>query len=161
MSIQAVTACKLARTEHIGLYFPKHRYHPGQPYSLSLWLDSPDGATAQQIHGVLERNHFVRRHQSRQPSAGLICSSPSAATSATSQLQIGVRNDPSYFGFDDISITPISSVAPVIAPATGQPTVPIGGNTSFNVAALGSPPLAYQWSFNTNTPAECRDQSPS
>lgn len=46
---------------------------------------------------------------------------------------------------------PQTPVAPVI---TGQPldkTVPVGANTSFTVAAFGTPSPAYQWMFNGST----------
>ena len=41
--------------------------------------------------------------------------------------------------------------APTLTTQPASQTVPIGGNANFNVAASGTPPLAYQWFFNTNT----------
>ena len=51
-------------------------------------------------------------------------------------------------------VTPTASDPPTISPS-GQPqsqTVETGSNVTFSVSASGSPTLAYQWYFNTNTP---------
>jgi len=123
----------------------------GQTYLLSLWLDSPDGATP---------NEFTVSWNGTTVFDGVNMGAVGwtnlqfivDAASASSQLQIGVRNDPSYFGLDDISVTPIYSEPPLIALQPASQTLPIGGTARFNVTAIGTLPLAYQWYFNTNTP---------
>jgi hypothetical protein len=126
---------------------------PGQPYMLSLWLDSPDGGAPNEFtvywNGTPlfdDINLGAIGWTNLQFIVG--------ATSASSQLQIGVRNDPAYFGFDDVCVTPISSISPLIIQQPASHTLLIGGNVSFNVMAVGSPPLACQWYFNTNTPVD-------
>lgn len=124
---------------------------PGQPYLLSLWLDSPDAATP---------NEFTVSWNGTTLFDGVNLGAIGwtnvqfvvGAMSASSLIQIGVRNDPSYFGLDDVSVTPIFSVTPLITLQPASQTLPIGDTASFNVTAIGTPPLAYQWYFNTNTP---------
>jgi len=124
---------------------------PGQPYLLSLWLYSPDGAAP---------NEFTVSWNGTTMFDGVSLGAIGwtnlqffvGATSASSQLQIGARNDPSYFGLDDVSVTPIYSMSPLIALPPASQTLPIGGTACFNVTAVGTPLLAYQWYFNTHTP---------
>lgn len=46
----------------------------------------------------------------------------------------------------------IGNVAPVITSQPQDQTVVSGGTAIFNVSAIGTAPLRYQWYYNTNTP---------
>lgn len=53
---------------------------------------------------------------------------------------------------DQVSFTPGFSSPIVLTPPSGQ-EVPAGTNVTFQVTAVGTPPLTYQWQFNsTNIP---------
>jgi hypothetical protein len=124
---------------------------PGEPYLLSLWLDSPYGGTPNEF--TVSWNGTTLFDGTNLGAFGWTnLQFTVAAMSTNSQLQIGVRNDPSYFGLDDVGVTPIASMPPLITQSPVNQTVPIGGNARFNLTAIGSPPLAYQWVWNTNSP---------
>lgn len=79
---------------------------PGQPYLVSLWLDSPDGMTP---------NHFTATWdgQTLMNQAGLAAfgwtnlhfTVTSPGTQST--LQFGLRDDPSSLGLDEVSVVPV------------------------------------------------------
>jgi len=114
----------------------------GQMYQLSFWLVNPVNGTTEQFQanwngttvtnilnpGVLAWKNYSFRV---------------TATSASTALQFGFRNDPDYFGLDDISVIPIS--APAISVAPTNLTVAAGNNAVFNATVTGSAPLVYQW----------------
>jgi len=120
---------------------------PGQPYLLSLWLDSPDGDGPNEFR-VSWNGTTVFDGVNLGAIGWTNLQFNVGATSASSQLTISLRNDPSYFGLDDISITPIYSVPPQIAQQPTNQTLIIGNAASFNAVAIGTPPLNYQWYFN-------------
>ena len=124
---------------------------PGQPYLLSLWLDSPEGATPNEF--TVSWNGTTLFDAVNLGAIGWTnLQFIVGATSATSQLQIGARNAPSYFGLDDITLAPLLSLSPQITLQPASQCVPIGGLAQFTETTVGTPPLAYQWYFNTNTP---------
>jgi pectate lyase len=51
-----------------------------------------------------------------------------------------------------VEITTSGPVPPSILTQPQSQTVSVGENAAFNVTATGTPPLSYQWYFNTNTP---------
>ncbi len=124
---------------------------PGQPYLLSLWLDYPQAATPNEF--TVSWNGTVLFDGVNLGAIGWTNLQFTVFAAATnSQLQIGIRNGPAYFGLDELSVAPIGSVPPSIThQSTGQ-TAFIGSSASFGVTAVGSPLLTYQWYFNTNTP---------
>ncbi len=83
---------------------------PGQRYLVSCWLDNPASGSGEQFN--LDWN-----------GANLVCiTNPPAfawtnlqfvatATGTNAVLQVAARNDPKYFGFDDVSVTPVPAVA--------------------------------------------------
>ncbi len=89
----------------------------GQKYVLSLWLDSPDGQTPNEFR--VSWNGTVIFDQTNIPNIGwtnLIFTN--LATSASTPLQIGFRDDPTYLGLDDVTVLP-----PGFSPlAFAQPT---------------------------------------
>jgi hypothetical protein len=76
---------------------------PGAPYLISLWLDSPDGATPNQF--LVSWNGTNLFNQTNIPAIGwtnlqfLV-----TATAANTVLQIGSRDDNSWLGLDDVSV---------------------------------------------------------
>jgi len=84
---------------------------PGQSYQVSLWLDNPtsgitqiflvnwntNSTTTNKIYGMTNPPAFTWSNIT------LVVT----ATGTYTTLQIGAENDPNYFGFDDVSVTPI------------------------------------------------------
>ncbi len=115
----------------------------GQNYLLSLWVDSPN------ISGTLTPNEFrvswngnIIFDQSNMGKIGwtnllFIVS----ATSSSTVLQLGFRDDPYYLGLDDISVTPI----PVVAFRTATKT-----SSTFNLTWGAMTGLVYQVQYKTN-----------
>ncbi len=117
----------------------------GQLYLISLWMDSPDGQTPNEFSVSWNGNTL-----SDLVNVGKVgwtnLQFTVKATSSGTVLQIGSRDDPTYLGLDDVSVTPISPPS-----LTAQPTnltVLAGGNAIFSATANGSPPLFYQWRVN-------------
>jgi hypothetical protein len=77
----------------------------GTAYSLSLWLDSPDGQIPNRF--VVSWNGNTLFNQTNIPAIGwtnlqfLV-----TATGTNTILQFGFQNDPSYLGLDGVSVTP-------------------------------------------------------
>jgi hypothetical protein len=112
---------------------------PAQLYGISLWLDSPDGATPNEFS--VAWNGTTLFDQVNMGSIGwtnLQFTVPATATNTL--LQIGFRDDPSYLGLDDISVLPLMAVLQNAAQA--------GGTITFDwIAVQGS---QYQIQFTTN-----------
>ena len=70
--------------------------------------------------------------------------SGSNAVMQVDELRVGTT-------FDDVTPSFVSGSAPFINSPPADQTVTIGDPASFSVNAAGSPPLFYQWYFNTNT----------
>ena len=69
------------------------------------------------------------------------------APGTNSTLQIGFRNDPYYFGLDDISVQPTPPVPPTITSEPVSQSVTAGATVAFTVGVSGSGPLYYHWHF--------------
>ena len=86
---------------------------PGASYTLSLWLDSPDGVTPNKF--LVSWNGNILFDQRDMPALGwtnlqfLV-----SATGASTVLQFGFRDDNSYLALDNVSVLPSQS-APGIA----------------------------------------------
>jgi hypothetical protein len=119
--------------------------YPGQTYLLSFWFSNPQSGTTEQLQAAWNGTTV---YSINNPPAlswtnkNLIVT----ATGSSTTLQFGYRNDPNYFGLDDISVTPVS--LPSITQQPGSQTNLVGSNVSFAAAAAGTPPLAYQWRTN-------------
>jgi hypothetical protein len=84
---------------------------PGQPYTISLWLDSPDGKTPNSFSVTWNGNTLY--NQTNLPATGWENLQFNVTASAsTSVLQFGFRNDPSSFGLDGISVVPLAIARP-------------------------------------------------
>jgi hypothetical protein len=120
---------------------------PGASYSLSLWLDSPDGQTPNEFS--VSWGGQTLCDDIALPAIGWTNLQFTVSALETSTvLKLGFRDDPSYLGLDDISVTAappaIGSVTPASGPVAGGTTVAISGAgfQSHATVAFGSLPAA-------------------
>jgi hypothetical protein len=118
---------------------------PGQYYLLSLWFDNPTSGTVQQFildwntNGAANNPLFSMVNPpafSWTNLQFLVC-----ATGTNATLKIQAENDPSYFGLDDVSVTPIPS------PAFKTSAKSAG---SFQLSWTTTTGLTYQVQYKTN-----------
>jgi len=102
---------------------------PGAAYRLSFWLNSPDGATPNEVD-VLWNSQSIF-DETNVPATGWInLQFEVIAPGASSAVSIGLRNDTSYFALDDVSLTPLPTLqSNLVSQTPGQP-----------------PQVAFQWS---------------
>jgi len=120
----------------------------GLNYLVSLWLDNL-GATPNEFQ-VTWNGNTLFDGLNMAPFGWTNLQFVVTATSASSTLQFGFRQDPSYLGLDDISVTP-TNLGPSAAAIVTQPanqTVPVGGSATFSVTATGTAPLSCFWMRN-------------
>ena len=121
---------------------------PGQSYLLSVWLENPSSKKHSQVEQFLVNwntnapTTSTILNQSYTTAFGwtniLLCVT---ATGNSTVLQFQARNDPYYFGLDDVAVTPIPT--PVLqAIATNDSAFQFTWNTLANVA--------YQVQYKTN-----------
>ena len=115
----------------------------GQNYLLSLWLDNPNnsyGATPNQF--LVQWNGTTIFSQTNMPfTTWTNLQFIVTATSSSTVLQFGFRDDPYYLGLDDISVTPI----PVPAFRATTKT-----SNAFNLTWGAMAGLIYQVQYKTN-----------
>jgi hypothetical protein len=120
---------------------------PGQNYLLSFWLDNPEAGSGSS-HG----NTYERFQASWNGTTVYGVTNPPVlawtnglylvtATGTSTVLQFGFRNDPDYFGLDDVSVVPVLPVGFQSVQATNR-TVQFSWN-----AQTG---LGYQVQYTTN-----------
>jgi hypothetical protein len=113
---------------------------PGSSYLLSCWLANPKSGTPNQF--LVQWNGTPIFSQANLPVlAWTNLQFLVAATATTTPLQFGFENDPAYFGFDDVSVTPV-------APIFFRSTVKSADN--FQLAWNSTPGVAYQVQYTTN-----------
>jgi hypothetical protein len=130
-----------------------------QKYLLSLWLNNPLSATnsSGRRHPVIVTNNPNEFSVSWNGSTlydkqnfGVLdwtnLQFVVTATGGSTVLQIGGRDDNSYLGLDDVSVTPV--YAPAISTQPTNQTILAGSSAAFNVTIGGTPPLVYQWRKN-------------
>jgi hypothetical protein len=116
----------------------------GARYVVSCWLYS-DGGTPNEF--LVSWNGATLFNQLDIGATGWTnIQFQASATTAATVLKFGFRNDPSYFGLDDISVNPVP-IAPAIATQPASQTVTVGAAATFNVGASGFP-LNYFWFRN-------------
>jgi len=121
---------------------------PGQFYLLSLWLDSPDGLTPNEF--LVAWNGTATFDQTNLAALGWTnLQFFVQATGTNTVLTFGFRNDASFFGLDDIQLTPLVSVdgPPIIITEPAGQVAPAGGSATFSAAYAGQLPMSYQWQF--------------
>jgi len=114
----------------------------GQPYLLSLWLDSPN------VNPTIPNDFLVQWNGNtlfNSTNMGAFAWSNLqfivTATSSSTILNIGAQDDNYYLGLDDITVTPI--------PATlFQPVTQTNGAITFSWNAMTG--LVYQVQYKTN-----------
>jgi hypothetical protein len=97
----------------------------GATYSLSLWLDSPDGETPNEL--LVSWNGTTLLDQTNFGAIGWTnIQFTVTATGTNTVLQFGGRDDPSYLGMDDISVVPTVEFSYI---TNGDDTITITGYT--------------------------------
>jgi hypothetical protein len=115
---------------------------PGQSYLLSFWLDSP-GGTPNEFQVSWNGNPVF--DQTNVPALGWTnMQFTLLATETNTDLEFGFRNDPYYFGLDDISVTVISTPSPRLANAG------FSLNGGFQLTVSGQIGQAYTLQTSTN-----------
>lgn len=121
---------------------------PGQKYLLSLWLENPEaGSASNPQQFTVTWNKTTLMNQVNPPYFGWSnIQFVVTATHTSTTLDLAARNDPYYYGLDDVTLT--AGYAPAIGTQPAGATVVAGGGASFSVSASGSAPMAYQWRLN-------------
>ena len=118
---------------------------PGSSYSISLWLDSPDGLMTNEF--LVSWGGQTLFDFTNLPAIGWTNLQFTVSASDTNTLlKIGSRDDSSYLGLDDISVTAappaIGGATPSTGPALGGTTVTITGSGFQNHAMVAFGSLA-------------------
>jgi hypothetical protein len=112
----------------------------GQNYLISFWLDNPVSGSVQQF--LVNWSGTTLYDVTNPPAfAWTNLQFIVTASGTNSILQFGAENDPSYFGLDDISVTPIPALEFRGAAITAS---------SFNLSWIAATSLVYQIQYNTN-----------
>jgi subtilase family serine protease len=113
---------------------------PGANYLLSCWLANPKTGTPNQF--LVQWNGATIYNQTNLSAlAWTNLQFLVTATGTSTPLQFGFRNDPAYFGFDDVSVTPL-------APAAFMSTIRAANN--FQLAWNTTTGIVYQVQYKTN-----------
>ena len=122
---------------------------PGQSYQISLWLDSPDGSTPSEF--LVSWNGNTLFDQSDIPAMGWTNLQFTVTANGTSgTLQLGYLNENSFFGLDDVSVTPF---LPTLNIALSGQNVVITWPTNAANFTLRSTANLTSPVWNTNTSA--------
>ena len=117
----------------------------GQKYLLSLWMKNPvqGNATSPDEFSVSWNGSTLYDKVNFIQASWLNLQFVVTATGASTVLQIGGRDDPSYIGLDDVTVTPV--FAPTISTQPTNLTVLSGGSAVFSAKVAGTTNLVYQW----------------
>ena len=114
----------------------------GQSYLLSLWMNSPDGSTPNEFN--VSWNGTTLTDLVNMPKLGWTnLQFIVTATSGSTVLQFGERDDNSILGLDDVSLTPIPA-------AIFQPTTVTKTNNNLKFVWNALTGIVYQVQFKTN-----------
>jgi hypothetical protein len=122
---------------------------PGQVYMLSFWLANPGTYAA--VYPPTP-NEFMTAWNGNTISDQVNLGTSSytnmqfvvSATGASTLLEFGARNDPDYFGLDDVSVTPVPP--PVFQSAAGA-----NGSISLTWSAVTGVPYQLQYATSLST----------
>jgi uncharacterized repeat protein (TIGR03803 family) len=136
----------LGPTNALGYLFQPLATIAGARYTLSLWLDSPDGQTPNEF--LVSWNGITLFDETNLPVIGWTNMQFVVTASGTSTvLQFGFRDDPSYLGLDDISVMPYSTTRP---PAILSAPQIAAGKTNFTFLLSGPCGSNYVLEVSTN-----------
>jgi subtilase family serine protease len=122
--------------------------YPGQVYQLSFWLADPSsdyGNIPNQFQVQWNTNSGTSSILFNQVNMGtfdwsnMVFNVVSTTTNTT--LRFGFRNDNNFFGFDNVSLTPLAGPA-------FQSVTPVSGGVQFSWSAITG--LSYQVQYKTN-----------
>jgi hypothetical protein len=123
---------------------------PGSNYLISLWLNNTNGGSPNEFR--VSWNQSVLYYATNMPFLGWTnIQLTVTASTTTDTLELGFRQDPSYFGLDDVSVTPIGAAAPSIITQPTNETITLSSNATFVVVATGVPMPKYYW-FKNGSP---------
>jgi uncharacterized repeat protein (TIGR03803 family) len=114
----------------------------GSNYLLSLWLDNLGGPTNE--FQVTWNGNSLFDGVNMNAFAWTNLQFIVTASSTSTTLQFGFRQDPSYFGLDDVSVTPSGGVAFGISEVSLLPN----GTLQMTVTSSPGTPLRVLWSTN-------------
>jgi hypothetical protein len=117
---------------------------PGQTYLISFWLDSPDGLTPNECSVAWDGNSLFDAVDLA-ATGWTLRQFRTVATSSSTVLQLGFRDDQSYLGLDDVTV--VSIPPPDFLP--GGPIV-INGSLALTWASLAGQIYQLQYSTNLN-----------
>jgi hypothetical protein len=112
-----------------------------QLYQLSFWLNNPASGSGQQFAARWNGNSVLLNRVSPPAFAWTNFQFLVTATGTNTQLRFYARNDPNYFGFDDVAVTPVPPVVFSTAAISG-------GNLQMSWNALAG--LKYEVDYTTN-----------
>ena len=119
----------------------------GAGYLLSLWLDSPDGATPNEF--LVSWNGHTLFDQSNIGAIGLTnLQFAVRATGTSTVLQFRFQNEPSYFGLDDVSVVPLTQILGISLVGTNMVVNGSNGQSGSTCVTLMSTDLTLdlsQW----------------
>ena len=127
----------------------------GQPYLLSLWLDSPDGLAPNEFQVVW--NGTVLLDQTNLGAIGWTnLQFYVTAIADSTDLQLGFRDDQRFLGLDNIQVIPLGGAngPPIVATQPAGQVAMAGSSIYFTVVAAGQLPLFYQWQFDATNIAD-------
>jgi hypothetical protein len=105
---------------------------PGTWYSLSLWLDSPDGLQTNEF-SVSWGGATLFDYKNLPAIGWTNLQFTVLATNTNTVLALGARDDPSYLGLDDVSVTAAPPILSGVNPASG----PSAGGTTVTISGIG------------------------
>jgi hypothetical protein len=113
---------------------------PNQTYQLSFWLNNPDSSSGQQFIARWNGTNLLNL-----PNPPVIAWTNYqfrvTASTTNTELQFAARNDPNYFGFDDVSVF---AVPPVVFSGTSV------NGSDLQLAWNSLAGLQYQIQYKTN-----------
>jgi hypothetical protein len=112
-----------------------------QLYQLSFWLNNPVSGSGQQFAARWNGTNILLNQINPPAFAWTNFQFLVTATGTNTQLRFYARNDPNYFGFDDVSVTPVP-------PVVFQSAQVVGGNLQMSWNALAG--LNYEVDYTTN-----------
>ncbi len=121
---------------------------PGQTYSVSLWLENPDGLTPNEF-AVSWDGSTLFDETNIDDGVWTQLQFYVLASGANTLLQLGARDDSGPFALDDVQIIPLANAdgPPIIVTPPANRVAVQGGAARFTVLAAGGLPLFYHWQF--------------